>query len=113
MLTMMGLARSQPIKNPCNALVNPANASAAISPKAKPPQLAARMKTIAVAPTSAPSANDMIFPLIVISVMPTATHPIKETVVNSERILGWDKKPGVVRATAARTTRTTARTMPT
>jgi hypothetical protein len=38
---------------------------------------------------------------------------MKETVVNSERILGWDKKPGVVRATAARTTRTTARTMPT
>ena len=88
MLTMMGLARNQPIRNPCNALVNPAKASAAMSPKAKPPQLTARTKIIAVAPTSAPSANDMMFPLMVISVIPTATQPMKETVVSSERMLG-------------------------
>jgi hypothetical protein len=88
MLTMIGLARSQPIRKPCRALVAAAKASPATRPKANPPQLAARTKTMAVAPTNAPSANDMIFPLIVISVMPTATHPIKETVVRSERILG-------------------------
>jgi hypothetical protein len=62
------------------------------------------MNTIAVTPTVAPSANDMMFPLMVMSVIPIATQPMNDTVVSSERMLGAAKKPGVARMTAKRTT---------
>ena len=52
----------------------------------------------------------MMFPLMVISVIPIATQPMNETVVRSESMLGWDRKPGVLRATARRATSTAART---
>ena len=61
------------------------------------------MNTIAVTPTVAPSANDMMLPLIVMSVMPIATQPINDTVVRSERMLGPARKPGVAKMTARRT----------
>ena len=51
----------------------------------------------------------MMLPLIVMSVMPIATQPINDTVVRSERMLGRDRKPGVVKITAGRTTMTMAR----
>jgi hypothetical protein len=62
------------------------------------------MNTIAVTPTVAPNANDMMFPLMVMSVMPIATQPMNDTVVRSARMLGSAKKPGVVRMTASRMT---------
>ena len=73
-------------------------------PKPKPKLFTASTKTMAVAPTVAPKANDMMFPLIVISVMPIATQPMNDTVVSSDNMLGPERKPGVVRMTAARTT---------
>ena len=61
------------------------------------------MNTIAVTPTVAPSANDMMLPLMVMSVMPIATQPINDTVVSSDRMLGLARKPGVAKMTARRT----------
>src|SRR5690348_4985426 len=60
---------------------------------------------MAVTPNVAPGENDMMFPLIVISVMPIATQPMNDTVVSSERMLGAATNPGVVRTTAASTRR--------
>src|SRR5690348_18019209 len=60
---------------------------------------------MAVTPNVAPGENDMMFPLIVISVMPIATQPMNDTVVSSERMLGSATNPGVVRTTAASTRR--------
>ena len=68
------------------------------------------MNTIAVAPTSAPSENDMMLPLMVISVMPVATQPIKDTVVSSDKMLGSERNPGVDSAISASATAATART---
>jgi hypothetical protein len=109
MLTMIGLARTKPMTKPCAALISAPNASAAKKPNTTPPTLTAAMKIMALAPTSAPSENDMMFPLMVISVMPTATQPMKETVVSSESMLGFDRKPGVVSATTASTANTSKR----
>jgi hypothetical protein len=66
------------------------------------------MNTIAVAPTVAPSAKDMMLPLMVMSVMPIATQPMNDTVVSSDRMLGPARKPGVPRVTASRATMPTA-----
>jgi hypothetical protein len=104
MLMMMGLARTQPIRNPCSPVSSEPNISPMSSPGPKPSRFAARMNTIAVTPTVAPSANDMMFPLMVTSVMPIATQPMNDTVVRSDRMLGPDKKPGVARITATRMT---------
>ena len=95
-LTMIGLARTQPIKSPCRPVSSDAEGRPTSNPRPKPSQLTARMNTIAVTPTVAPSANDMMFPLIVISVMPIATQPMNDTVVSSDRMLGPARKPGVV-----------------
>jgi hypothetical protein len=95
MLTMMGLARTQPITKPCMQLTRPPNVIAISNPKNNPPLLAARIKIMAVAPTRALNENDMMLPLMVINVMPTATHPMKETVVNRDERVGLEKNPGV------------------
>src|SRR5579862_5372256 len=112
MLTMMGLARMAPITSPWRALVSAANVSAAAKAKTTPPKFTARTNTMAVAPTSAPSENEMMLPLIVISVMPIATQPMKETVVISDRALGSERNPGVDNAVSASATTATARTAP-
>ena len=53
------------------------------------------MKTMVVAAIATPMLNDMMLPLSVMNVIPTATQPMKETVVKSERMLVTEKKPGV------------------
>src|ERR1700733_6752402 len=45
-----------------------------------------------------PTENDMMLPLRVMKVMPTATQPMKDVVLSSENRLTAVKKPGVVRA---------------
>ena len=103
MLTMIGLARTQPISSPCRPVSSEPNSSPMTRPKPKPSQFEARINTIAVTPTVAPSANDIMLPLIVMSVMPIATQPMNDTVVSSERMLGPARKPGVAKMTASRT----------
>src|SRR6266498_1981001 len=80
------------------ALSNAPSASARRKPTTTPPQLTPAIKMIAVAPTVEPSENDMILPLNVINVIPTATQPMNDTVVSSDRTLGFDRKPGVTTA---------------
>ena len=53
--------------------------------------------------TVAQSANDMMLPLMVMSVMPIATRPMNDTVVEKKRMLGPARKPGVAKMTARRT----------
>jgi len=53
------------------------------------------MKTTVVADIVAPMLNDMMLPLSVINVIPTATQPMKDTVVKSERMLVVERNPGV------------------
>src|SRR5262249_46909385 len=100
--TMIGLARNRPTISPWAALIRAPNARALKSPNATPPKFIVTTKTMAEAPTVAPRLNDMILPLIVINVMPTATQPMNDTVVSSETMLGQDMNPGVVNAIAAR-----------
>ena len=57
------------------------------------------MKGMAATEAVAPRQNDMILPLMVIKVMPTATQPMNETVVSIDRTLGFEENPGVARAT--------------
>ncbi len=47
------------------------------------------------------SANDMMLPLSVMKVMPTATQPMNDVVFNNENRLTAVKKPGVVAATTS------------
>ena len=58
------------------------------------------MNTIPLVESVTPSANDMIFPLNVMKVIPTATQPMKDVVFNSENRLTVVKKPGVANAAA-------------
>ena len=55
-------------------------------------------KTNAEADTVAPSASDMMLPVIVMKVMPTATQPIKEIALSRELMLSGEVKPGVLSA---------------
>jgi hypothetical protein len=50
--------------------------------------------------------NDMMLPLNVINVIPTATQPMKDTVVKSDLMLVAERNPGV--ETANNTTPTAA-----
>jgi len=56
------------------------------------------MKTMPLVDNVTPSENDMMLPLSVMKVMPTATQPMKDVVLSSENRLTAVKKPGVVRA---------------
>ena len=69
--------------------------------RARKPQRQARLKTIVVAPSVAPRANDMMLPESVMKVMPMATQPMKEIVVISDTRLTFERKPGVPSANAA------------
>ena len=57
--------------------------------------------TSAEADTVAPSASDMMFPVMVMKVMPTATQPMNEIAFSSELMLSGDVKPGVLSANNA------------
>ena len=70
------------------------------------------MNTMPLVESVTLSANDMILPLSVMKVMPTATQPMKEVVFNSENKLTAVKNPGVV-ATMARSANRAATRMPT
>ena len=58
------------------------------------------MNTIPLVESVTPSANDMMLPLSVMKVMPTATQPMNDVVFKSENRLTAVKKPWVVAATA-------------
>ena len=81
------------------------NARATINAPTTPSGSAA-MNTIPLVESVTPSANDMMLPLSVMKVMPTATQPMNDVVFNSENRLTAVKKPGV--ATAAATSASTA-----
>ena len=57
------------------------------------------MNTIPLVESVTPSENDMMLPLSVMKVMPTATQPMNDVVFSSENRLTAVKKPGVVTAT--------------
>lgn len=108
MLTMIGLARKYPMIHPWipvrTALKTKAAARASVSPCGRTAR-----NTIADADNVAPRAKDMILPLTVMNVMPTAGQPINDVVVSNEKTLTGERKPGVVTARAARMTRATTR----
>jgi hypothetical protein len=81
------------------------NAKATINAPARPSGSAA-MNTMPLVESVTLSANDMMLPLSVMKVMPTATQPMNEVVFNRENRLTAVKKPGVV--TAAATSANTA-----
>ena len=64
-----------------------------LSPAASPSGSAA-MNTMPLVDSVTPSANDMMLPLSVMKVMPTATQPMKDVVFSSEKRLTAVKKPG-------------------
>ena len=59
-------------------------------------------KISADAETVAPSASDMMLPVSVMKVIPTATQPTKEIAVSSALMLSRDRNPGVVSAKGRR-----------
>ena len=63
--------------------------------RAGSPSGSAAMNTIPLVDSVTPSANDMMLPLSVMKVMPTATQPMNEVVFKSENRLTVVKKPGV------------------
>src|SRR6185312_11900118 len=101
MLTMIGLARRNPIRQPCNPVIAAPVASAAATPAAYPAALRTTTKTIAETAAAAPSANDIILPPMVINVIAAARQPMKETVVSKVVRLGAERKLGVASAMAA------------
>ena len=100
MLTMIGLALKYPTIQPCRpvraALNTNATASAPASPSGR-----LNVNTMVVAPSVAPSANDMMLPESVMKVMPMATQPMNDIVVISDTRLTFERKPGVPSANAA------------
>ena len=104
METMIGCERKKPMVKPCSAVTSTPKPSAAMRPKAAPPQFSAAMNTMAEAAVVMPRLNDNRLPLMVISVMPTATQPMKETAVRTDRMLAGRKKPGVNRVAPTKRT---------
>ncbi len=68
-----------------------ASANAGQTPKAS-----VARKTIAEAETVAPSASDIMLPVSVMKVMPTATQPMKDMALSSAKKLGSEMIPGVL-----------------
>ena len=60
------------------------------------PSGSADMNTMPLVESVTLSANDMMLPLSVMKVMPTATQPMNDVVFSSENRLTAVKKPGVV-----------------
>src|SRR5262249_50600486 len=84
--------------------------SVPISAGASPAVLRILTNTTAEAAAVAPSANDMMLPLIVMKVIPAARQPITDAVVRSAVRLGIDRKLGVARAQTSRAPIMMART---
>ena len=63
------------------------------------PSGSAAMNTMPLVDSVTPSANDMMLPLNVMKVIPTATQPMNEVVFKSENKLTAVKNPGVAKAT--------------
>src|SRR6185437_1627733 len=79
---------------PCTPLTATPNSTATMQ---APTMASARLdrKTSAAAERVTPSDSDMMFPVRVMKVMPTATQPMKEiAVISAERLKG-EMKPGV------------------
>jgi hypothetical protein len=66
-------------------------------------------KISAEADSVAPRQSDMMLPVNVMNVMPTATQPMNEIALSSALILSCEVKPGVVSANAAMATMVTMR----
>ena len=58
-------------------------------------------KTSADADSVAPRQSDMMLPVSVMKVMPTATQPMNEMALSSALMLSGEVKPGVVSANTA------------
>ena len=82
---------------PCRPVIA-APKQSAIAIAGRRPSGKAAMKTIPLVDNVTPSENDMMLPLSVMKVMPTATQPMKDVVFSSEKRLTAVKKPGVVSA---------------
>ncbi len=100
MLTKIGLARKCPTKKPCSPVTATANNNVSKNAGRIPNDNVAR-NIRAEAETVAPSASDMMLPVSVMNVMPTATQPTNEMAVNSALRLRGVRKPGVVSANPA------------
>ena len=70
------------------------------TPASTPTDRLAR-KTSADADTVAPRQSDMMLPVSVMKVMPTATQPMNEMALSSALMLSGEVKPGVVSANSA------------
>ena len=110
MLTMIGLARVQPMTKPWIAVTAAPRARAAKSPSIRPPAFTADANITDAAAVVTPRASDMMLPLSEIIVMPAATQPTNDVVVSSERRLGVEKKLGVIATATASASSAAART---
>jgi hypothetical protein len=85
------------------------NASASTNAGRIPADRLAR-KTSAEAETVAPSASDMMLPVSVMKVMPTATQPMNDMAVSRALMLSSEVNPGVLSAKLASASPAMART---
>src|SRR6478672_10147919 len=100
MLTRIGLARIQPTRNHCAAVTTMPNRTAIKNAANTPTDRLAR-KISADADTVAPRQSDMMLPVSVMKVMPTATQPMNEMALSRALMLSCEVKPGVVSANIA------------
>ena len=108
MLTRIGLARKYPISTPCAAVTTMPNNRVSRNAGRMPADRLAR-KTSADADSVAPRQSDMMLPVNVMKVMPTATQPMNEMALSRALMLSGDVKPGVVRANIAMAAMVSAR----
>src|SRR5215472_12953617 len=100
MLTRIGLARIEPTRKPCTAVMTTPNRMA-IKNAANTPNDRLARKISAEADTVAPRQRDMMLPVSVMKVMPMATQPMSEMALSNALMLSDDMKPGVLSAKAA------------
>ena len=97
MLTMIGLARSQPTSIPCAAVAAPAKARVSSTAGTRPVGRRT-MKAMAEAEAVAPRLKEMTLPLSVTKLIPTATQPTTDVVLAMAIRFGRDRNPGVATA---------------
>jgi hypothetical protein len=100
MLTRIGLARIEPTRKPWTAVMATPNRTA-IKNAANTPNDKLARKISAEADTVAPRQRDMMLPVSVMKVMPTATQPMSEMALSNALMLSGEMKPGVPSAKAA------------
>ena len=113
MLTMIGLARSPPMTKPCAPVMQPPSEKGGDAAGGKSGLVEHGDEHYRCRRRGRPRLNDMMFPLIVINVMPAATQPTNESVVSKASRLGADRNPGVLIATSPSVAMTTMRTVAT